>query len=373
MLALLLLIPQAAPLQADDSEQRLKALQSQIKALRQDVDQTREQRDKERQALRHIEKRIGELHSQLQKTQQQQQTLHQQLKALGSQQQASQKRLQQHRDTLIELARLRHRQGEQGQLKLLLNQQDISTLGRNSLYLEYFNQAQLETINDLDSELKTLQQLEQQTQQQQDHLTQVEHRLNQQQTELADEQQQRQQLLSKANRQLRSQESQLRQLLEDAKQLEQVVQQISRENSKRRTKAASFSQQRGKLPWPAKGKLAASFGQSRHLGKLTWEGVVISAPMGNNVRAVADGEVVFADWLRGYGLLLIVDHGQDYLTLYGHNQSLNKQVGEQVKQNEVIAAIGNSGGNDKPGLYFEIRQKGKPVNPKRWCRGSRPG
>ncbi len=356
-----------------DEQSRLKQIQAEIKTLRHQVDQTRETRNTTQKRLSEIEKRIGSLHRELGKTQQQQKAAQQQIDQLSQQQTASKMRSNQHKATLEALIRLRHQQGEQGQLKLLLKQQEISALGRNSHYLRYFNAAQIEAINGLNSELKSLQTLEQGVREQQQQLKESEQQLYQQQQQMKQQQQQRKQLLNTINAQLQNKESRLHQLLEDAKALGQLVQNIKEQSQQRLTRKTKFSTLRGKLPWPAKGTLSARVGQSRHLGKMTWEGVVIRAPLGNNVRAVADGEVVFSDWLRGYGLLLILDHGQGYLTLYGQNQSLNRQVGDQVKQNEVIAAIGNSGGNSESGLYFELRKQGNPVNPQRWCRGSRPG
>jgi septal ring factor EnvC (AmiA/AmiB activator) len=121
------------------------------------------------------------------------------------------------------------------------------------------------------------------------------------------------------------------------------------------------------MPWPAKGKLKARFGSPKR-GGLKWDGILISGPEGREVKAVYDGKVVFADWLRGFGLMLILDHGGGYMTLYGHNQSLAKQLGELVQAEEVVAALGSSGGQTEPGVYFAMRYKGKPVNPEKWFR-----
>ena len=129
----------------------------------------------------------------------------------------------------------------------------------------------------------------------------------------------------------------------------------------------TFAQARGKLPWPVDGRLLARFGTPRSDSRLKWDGVLIGAPAGTRVRAIHDGRVVFADWLRGAGLLLIVDHGGGYLSLYGHNQSLLKGAGERVRAGEAIATVGSSGGQDSPALYFAIRQQGQPSDPLRWC------
>ncbi|MGH8331554.1 MAG: murein hydrolase activator EnvC family protein, partial [Pseudomonas sp.] len=130
-----------------------------------------------------------------------------------------------------------------------------------------------------------------------------------------------------------------------------------------------FASTRGKLPWPVDGRLLARFGESRGDDARTkWDGVMISASAGSQVHAVHGGRVVFADWLRGAGLLVILDHGNGFLSLYGHNQTLLKSAGDVVKAGESISTVGNSGGQDTPALYFAIRQQGHPSDPAQWCR-----
>ena len=138
--------------------------------------------------------------------------------------------------------------------------------------------------------------------------------------------------------------------------------------------ARPFKQQKGKLPWPTSGPFLATFGEPRKQGGLTWNGVLISAKHGTPVRAISHGRVAFADWLQGFGFITIIDHGEGYMSLYGHNETLVKQAGDWVDAGEVIATSGDSGGQPMPGVYFEIRSRGKPVNPSRWCsRGVRHG
>lgn len=127
-----------------------------------------------------------------------------------------------------------------------------------------------------------------------------------------------------------------------------------------------FYKLKGKLPWPIQGKILKKFGSKR--SDTRWDGVLISSNEGTDIHAVSDGRIVFADWLRGYGLLVIIDHGKGYMTLYAFNQSLYKKVGDKVKAGTVIAAVGKSGGRSKAGLYFGVRRRGKAVNPARWCR-----
>jgi septal ring factor EnvC (AmiA/AmiB activator) len=133
----------------------------------------------------------------------------------------------------------------------------------------------------------------------------------------------------------------------------------------------SFAALKGKLPWPLAGRTVVRFGSRRRPSGLRWDGLVIAAPLGTEVRAVHRGRVAFSDWLRGFGLLLILDHGDGYMTLYGYNQSLFKEVGEWVETGEPVALAGRSGGRLSPGVYFGIRVHGKPVNPIKWCSNTR--
>ncbi|MEM7279930.1 MAG: peptidoglycan DD-metalloendopeptidase family protein, partial [Pseudomonadota bacterium] len=127
-----------------------------------------------------------------------------------------------------------------------------------------------------------------------------------------------------------------------------------------------FAQFKGNLSWPVKGRFLERYGDSRGVGSLTWQGVLIEAKPGDKIKAISGGQVVFADWMRNLGQLLIVKHDEHYMTLYAHNQSLLKAVGDTVQAGDVIASVGNSGGHEKPGLYFEIRHDGKPVDPASW-------
>jgi septal ring factor EnvC (AmiA/AmiB activator) len=127
-----------------------------------------------------------------------------------------------------------------------------------------------------------------------------------------------------------------------------------------------FAQLKGRLALPVRGELTNRYGSPRSDGGLTWRGLFIAAPSGQQVRAVAGGRVVFADWLRGFGNLLIIDHGDSYMSLYGFNETLFKQVGEPVQTGDSVAAVGNSGGAGDSGLYFELRHQGKPFDPLGW-------
>ena len=128
-----------------------------------------------------------------------------------------------------------------------------------------------------------------------------------------------------------------------------------------------FAAQKGKLPWPAKGSFLSKFGQSKNQGDLKWNGVLIKANFGTPVQVISHGRVAFSDWLQGFGFITIIDHSDGYMSLYGNSESLFKQTGDWVSAGDVIATAGDSGGQPQSGVYFEIRSRGKPVNPAKWC------
>ena len=154
----------------------------------------------------------------------------------------------------------------------------------------------------------------------------------------------------------------LQQLL---KEIRKIMPTMLTEIDKRET----FGKRRGRLRWPAIGKVKKLFGKPRQAANVKWNGVLIPGKEGNNVRAISHGRVAYADWLRGYGMLIIIDHGDGYMTLYGYNQALYKETGDWVEEGEIVATVGRSGGQKKSGLYFEVRVKGQPSNPAKWCRG----
>jgi len=178
-------------------------------------------------------------------------------------------------------------------------------------------------------------------------------------------------VVSRLNQEIHSKGEALVRLLEDERRLQQVVETIHEampEVLTDRGQRPVFGKLKGRLQWPTKGKVRALFGKPRQAGRVRWNGVLIQAREGKEVHSVSHGRVAYADWLRGYGLLLIVDHGDGYMSLYGHNQSLFKETGDWVEAGEVIGSVGKSGGFQQAELYFEIRHNGKPSNPVKWCK-----
>ena len=177
--------------------------------------------------------------------------------------------------------------------------------------------------------------------------------------------------VAKLNDSIRDKGEKLKQKERDRQELEKLLAAIEEAvvNLEVPEDFQAFGKARGKMPWPIKGKPSNRFGKSRNEGKMRWQGVTIPAKEGTTVRAIHHGRVVYSDWLRGSGLLLIIDHGDGYMSLYAHNQSLLRDVGEWVSAGTPISTVGDSGGLERSALYFEIRHQGKPTDPARWCRG----
>ncbi|MBN4080540.1 peptidoglycan DD-metalloendopeptidase family protein [Beggiatoa alba] len=261
--------------------------------------------------------------------------------------------------------------GKQEYLKLLLNQEDPNGIGRVFTYYKYFNQARSERIETSTKSLMQLAQIKKRIRKEHKALKALEQQQHSEKQKLEDGYKVRAIAIAKIAKKIQSKDALLQQMLTNEKRLERILK-VIRENMTDilfgKDKRQAFAKLKGKLTWPALGKVKALFGKPRKIAKIKWNGVIIKAKQGNNVRAISHGRVAYADWLRGYGLLLIIDHGNGYMSLYGHNQSLNKETGDWVEAGDIIGSVGSSGGQRKAGLYFEIRHNGKPTNPKIWCR-----
>lgn len=378
----------------------LKKIRGEIRQLRSTLDSARDRQKTLRTKLSTTEKDMGKTSRSLKQLQQQLQRHTQSLQQLRQRQQQHQILLSTHRNALTQQLRASYAMGRQRQqdfVKIVLNQQDPTLFGRNMSYYGYFNRAHVAHINQIAASLAKLEALEQATQTQTQHLTQVQSETERTRRQLEASRKKRSTILVALSSEIQSKEQHLQQLLEDERGLAHLLKRL-REAQKRAkptpplarsTKPgqpapaensrdiarpdtpdakSAFGRLQGQLDWPTQGTLVARYGTSRKLGTSRWQGVLIAAPEGAEVRAVSRGKVVFADWMRGFGLLMILDHGDGYMTLYGQNQTVNKDVGTLVDTGDVIASVGDSGGQMSPGLYFEIRRDGTPVNPAAWCR-----
>lgn len=377
LLSAVLLCSFALPLCADDDDtQQAKAkelarLRKQINALRDDLHQTKSLHDSVRAELRQLEQEISTRIRALKKIKRQLRQTTRKLIGLKTQQQQYQKDLTIQQTLLGQQVRAAYAIGRQEFLKLMLNQEDPAAVGRAMTYYDFFNRARSQRIANARQTIVRLENIKQEIKGQQKQLRQLQASQQQEKVALQKTSGARALVVARLNNELQSKGQTLARWLEDEKQLQRVVEAIHEvmpETLTDRGQQPPFSSQRGHLQWPTRGRLRDLFGKHREAAQVRWNGVLITASEGNEVHAISHGRVAYADWLRGYGLLIIVDHGEGYMSLYGHNQSLFKETGDWVEAGEVIGSVGKSGGQDEAALYFEIRHNGKPRNPAKWCK-----
>ncbi|RIZ71407.1 MAG: peptidase M23 [Methylococcales bacterium] len=280
---------------------------------------------------------------------------------------------------LVGQVRAAYLMGHEQRLKLILNQQDPVLSARIMIYFNYINKERLKNLSNKEAAVKLLSQLDQQKKTETELLQQTLEEKRTEQSLLDQDRKQRNALLTKIKQDYSSNEHQLTQLQENEISLKNLMSSLpitdeelavnvgqNKEKIQGNTEfKGDFTTLKGSLPWPVKGRLAQTFGSPR--ADSHWDGVLIEANEGTDIKAVTEGKVVYAEWKMGYGMLLIIDHGHGYMTLYAFNQSLYKHEGDWVEAGDVIATVGQSGGRSQAGLYFGIRQNGTPVDPLEWC------
>ncbi|HDK38186.1 MAG TPA: peptidase M23 [Thiolapillus brandeum] len=348
-------------------QQKRQQLQESIARLQEAIAETRRKKDSQASELANAERKISQMIVQLRQLAEQRQQLGQRLQKLQQQQETLQQDVAHIRSRLALLLRSAYMAGRQERLKLFLNQQDPDKLSRLLAYHDYISRARARQLQLLTRDLNTIRSVTEQIKQQQSELDQLHIQYQQQKQNLSLRQQQRKQLLQRLDSQLRQQGEKLNRWQEDARQLAKLLEQLqSALQVLDLPEQKGFLERKGKHTWPLSGKLLKTFG-SRKIGNLRWDGVIINAAEGQEVRAIHAGRVAWADWLRGYGLLVIIEHGDGYMSLYGNNQSLFKETGDWVETGEVIAEASGGGRLDQMGVYFGIRYQGKALNPVRWC------
>lgn len=358
------------------NQQELDALKIKIKAIRSELDEVRSLYDKVRQELRTTELNISKRVSNLKQLKRKLRYQNKRLRKLQRQRQELNKDLVLQRELLGQQVSTAYTIGKQEYLKLLLNQENPNAIGRVLTYYEYFNQARSERIDISTKTLISLAQIKKRIRSESKTLQRLKRQQVNEKKELEASYKERALAIARLSKEIQTKDTALQQMLEDEKRLKRVLNIITDNMPEILTepgKHQPFASLRGKLYWPALGKVKPLFGKKRKFAKVKWNGVIIKARQGNNVRAISHGRVAYADWLRGYGLLIIIDHGDGYMSLYGYNETLKKETGDWVDAGDIIASVGNSGGQARAGLYFEIRYNGKPTNPKIWCRRARRG
>jgi len=258
--------------------------------------------------------------------------------------------------------------------KLLLSQESPATLGRMLVYFDYYNRARTTRIDAVAADLGKLADLATETGRVEQALAALEQSQQRQVAALARSRDQRQAAVAALDAELRDDSAAVAKLRGEEQRLADLITRLTELLADFPVDADEpFARLKGKLAWPVQGRLAGEYGQPRGSGPVKWNGVLLEAAAGTPVRAVYHGRVAFADWLQGLGLLVIVDHGAGYMSLYGHNEALLKEPGDWVEPGEAIAQVGDTGGQARPGLYFEIRYNGEPVDPHPWIARNAPG
>jgi septal ring factor EnvC (AmiA/AmiB activator) len=347
-------------------EQELEAVRERISDLKKSMDRATRARDKVTSELSAAEVRIGQQQILIRELERQRDVATRRLGELESEVAVREDELTTESGELAEQVRAAYMAGGQERLKLLLNQQNPATLGRMLAYYDYLNRHRAGNIEAVNGRLRRLAELRSEAVAEQARLDRLAERRYEELAVLNAAQERRRALVAELDSRMATESREIDRLAAEEKQLERLIAELSTILSDYPiTSEEPFAEHRGRLTWPVAGQLVRDYGQPRS-GALTWNGVVLAAPRGREVRAVYHGRVVFADWLAGMGLLIIVDHGDDYLTLYGYNETLLKNPGDWVAPGDVIATVGDSGGQQAPGLYFELRQGTRPVNPRRW-------
>ena len=387
---LIFLLATATAVAAPDNgkQEELKELRSRIQSLQEELEQATEDRSEVADALKKSERRISDVNRGLRDLEHRQRSLSRDLKQLNEDTRSTQGEIAEQQKRLAALLKERYIQGGGDALKLMLNGQNPGEVARNLEYYGYIGRARADLIRQHRESLARLRTLQDKTRQQNDSLTQVKQERVTQKKTLEAEKGARQEVLYKLSEQIRHQRKEIDTLARDEKRLTRLIEKLARLAAASAAKPAApakpgqkvdrvadaslasldFVRLKGKLALPVAGEIQHKFGASRDGGGPAWKGLFIRARQGQDVRAVGSGKVAFADWLRGFGNLLVIDHGNGYLSLYSNNESLYKQPGEPVRAGDVVAAVGATGGQDEPGLYFELRHQGKPFDPLAWVR-----
>jgi septal ring factor EnvC (AmiA/AmiB activator) len=358
---------QAAGADAKAKEAELKQVRARIEAIRKAIHADAERRDALAGELKQADIAVQNARERLADVRAQRTAAENKLAELRREQAETERAIAAERTALSAELAAAYMNGRQEQLKLLLNQQDPARLGRMMAYYGYFGRARAERIDRIGDRLEHLELLNERISAEAARLRALEEESERTVNQLASARQQRAQTLAKVQATLKSRNQELAKLQRDARALEDLVAQLRRAIDEFPELAEQpFEKVKGKLPWPIAGRVLAKFGDLRAGGPLKWQGIVIGADRGAQVRAPFYGRVVYADWLPGLGLLIVLDHGNGYMSLYGNNEQLYRRVGERVAPGDLLAAVGDAAGVGKPGLYFEIRKGRQPVDPSAW-------
>jgi len=381
-----------------EKKQTLDDLRGRIEKLNRDLAKSEESRVEEADKLKTTEKSVSEVNRNLTELSRAQNEIGRELNDVDTKIRATRADIVREETLRDKLILHQYMYGNTDAMRLMLGGQDVSQVERQLAYLGYVTRSRMETISRLQTSVTALASLEVQAHDKQNQLAENAVAQNAARATLVQERLARQKVLLQLRADINKNKREVGRLKRDENRLTRLVEQIAIELAKKPQARApsrpsavvanipriqppsqfvndvvdkgfvgrAFATLRGKLKLPVRGELAGRFGAQREEGGVTWKGLFIRAEDGQIVRAVADGRVVYADWLRGYGNIVIIDHGAGYLSLYGHNESIVKQVGDNINAGEAVASVGSTGGSLDSGVYFELRQDGKPFDPMRW-------
>ncbi|MDR1848619.1 MAG: peptidoglycan DD-metalloendopeptidase family protein [Zoogloeaceae bacterium] len=382
----------------------LQELRGRLDTLRKELSASEESRADVTTQLKQSEEQISTAQRQLNSLKKEQQRLQGTLRDLKQEGIALEQARNQQQQQLERLLYRQYTQGSSDTLEMVLNGDDPNLLARDLYYLRIIAQARAVLLSDIRATLKRQQQLTEEAKEKATELDTVKNQQEEEHAHLLTQRNEHQQVLTRISGQIKTQRQQIDFLKKDEKRLNQVIEQLTRLLAEQERKAAAarkarekaeqearraagkakgkpgsvpentrlptatsgqFAQLKGRLVLPVKGKVTAQYGAAREEGG-TWKGLFISAPRGNEFKAIAKGQVVYAEWMRGLGNLIIINHDDGYMTVYGHADALFRQVGDRVEGGETIGSTGNSGGHPETGLYFELRHQGATLNPMQW-------
>jgi septal ring factor EnvC (AmiA/AmiB activator) len=359
--------------QEREARQKLDAVRVELKALAEQQRATEGERGEAARTLRAKEIEVAEVAKDVHALEAKIDAQQAELDALDAQRTQLETALKTQREALAALLRSAYALGRNQELKLLLQQNDVAAIARVLAYNRYFQRSRIGRIDQLSADLEQLANVQAAIRQKTTELAATRDARAAEGTRLETERGERAALLEQLDATLKEQGARVAALGKDEKALSTLLEKLRdvfADIPKQLSGAEPFTSMRGRLAWPLSGKVVTAFGALDESGRRS-SGLLLSAKTGTPVHAVSHGRVAFADWLRGYGLMIIVDHGDGYLSLYGCNETLLKDVGDWVSAGETIATSGASGGQKTAGLYFELRAKGQAVDPKAWLRGER--
>lgn len=352
---------EVTPAQIEDLKDRIEDIDEWLADAEED-------RSELEQQLVATERRIGELTRERRNLREKAEQQQQRLQELEQQEASLNKTLDRQREDLKQQIRSAWMEGDAPAVKVLLNEIDPDQMARTMTYYEYLSRNTVERLEAFQKSLRELRQTQARVVVTRAELTDTEATLSKRQQELSASRQEREQTLAALKTEIQSRRSERDELETDRKRLEKLLEEVQQAIASipAPNESRPFRSLKDQLPWPVKGKVVSGFGDLYADGKLRRNGLLISTDDEAKIRAIHYGRVVFANWLRGFGLITIIDHGDGYMTLYGHSSSLFTSPGDWVAAGETIAVAGQTGGTDSPALYFEVRHNGKPDNPGRW-------